>query len=316
MIKPWSALEFSEWKDTYETLHRWLQIVGKLRLTKAPWTNHSWHSTFYLNSRGITTSAIPLGDRNLTIEFNFIQHKLTLEDSNGMGQEFDLQSESVASFYNRFKHALEILDVDVSFDLHPNEMADDTPFDQDTKHKTYNKEQVLNCYQILVRIDNVLQKFRSRFVGKCSPVHLFWGSFDLAVTRFSGRSAPDHPGGIPHIPKEVVEEAYSHEVSSCGFWPGNDIYPHAAFYSYAYPEPTGLDNAIIEPAEAFFHKELREFILPYDKVRTASNPEYIILDFFQSTYEAAAVMADWDTKSVEESPHLKHLQFKHQHSLT
>jgi len=300
----WPKLDYSEWKATYETLHRWLQIVGKLRLCKSPWTNHSWNTTFYINSRGLTTSAIPLDDRVLTVDFDFIDHQLIFQDSIGKNFTILLQSESVASFYSRFLEALTVMEVKPTFDPHPNEVSDATAFDEDTIHATYDPLHVHQCFQVLVRAHNVLQDFRSNFVGKSSPVHFYWGSFDLAVTRFSGRRAPEHPGGVPHLSNEVVREAYSHEVMSCGFWPGNELYPQAAFYAYAYPEPQGFSKARITPSEAFYHQDLHEFILPYDSVRTSSDPHSALMKFLDSSYRAAANIGGWDRDILEVSPHL------------
>lgn len=300
----WPQLNYEEWKPTYETLHRWLQMVGKLRLCKSPWANHSWNTTLYPSSRGLTTSAIPLKDRNLTVEMDFIDHRLVIDDSTGKHHEFALQSESVSSFYHRFMDALKLFDVTPSFDPHPNEVMDATAFADDQSHCTYIREHASTCFQVLVRVSNVLQEFRADYVGKSSPVHFFWGSFDLAVTRFSGRRAPEHPGGIPHLSNNVVRDAYSHEVMSCGFWPGNEMYPKAAFYAYAYPEPEGFAKARILPQDAFYHPDLHEYILDYDKVRSAVNPESILRTFFDSAYRAAANLANWDRELLEVSPYL------------
>ncbi len=304
----WPSLKYSEWKPTYETLHRWLQIVGKLRLYKSPWINHSWGSTFYVTSRGLTTSAIPLGDRSLTVDFDFLNHQLVFEDSFGKFLSIPLQDESVASFYNQVQECLIVLEITPTFEASPNELVDSTPFALDKTHGTYNPEHAHRCWQIMVRVSNVLLQYRSNFVGKSSPVHVFWGSFDLAVTRFSGRRAPEHPGGVPHLSDEVVREAYSHEVMSCGFWPGNEIFPEAAFYAYAYPEPNGFPKARIIPPEAFYHQDLHEFILPYEIVRSAMDPAGILLSFFETSYRAAANLADWDRDLLEFSPHLLRLQ--------
>lgn len=304
----WPKLEYSEWKATYETLHRWLQIVGKLRMCKSPWANHSWNTALYLSSRGLTTSAIPLGDRNLTIELDFFEHKIVFDDSFGKHFELNLESESVASFYKRFNDAMKLLEVHPTFDPSPNEVMDAIPFGKDETHCTYNKDHAFNCFQVLVRVSNVLQDFRADFIGKSSPVHFFWGSFDLAVTRFSGRRAPQHPGGIPHLSDDVVREAYSHEVISCGFWPGNEMYPHAAFYAYAYPEPEAFSEVRVMPMEAFYHRDLHEYILDYEKVRTSENPAQKILQFFNCVYREAAFLASWDRIALEISPELTTLR--------
>jgi hypothetical protein len=295
----WPKLNYSEWRPTYETLHRWLQIVGKLRLCKSPFSNHSWNTTFYVTSRGLTTSAIPLGDRNLTIDFDFLDHQLIFLDSLGKNFVMLLQNETVASFFERFQEGLRIMDVNPTFDPSPNEVMDATPFSEDQTHSTYNPRQAYECWQVLVRVANIMMEFRSEFMGKSSPVHLFWGSFDLAVTRFSGRRAPKHPGGIPHLSDDVVREAYSHEVMSCGFWPGNEMYPEAAFYAYAYPEPHGFSKAQFQVNEAFYHPDLHEFILPYEALRTSPEPRQVLLDFFNSAYRAASNLGNWDKSNLE-----------------
>jgi hypothetical protein len=303
----WPALEYAEWKSTYETLHRWLQIVGKVRLSKEPWVNHSWSSTLYVTANGLSTSAFPVGAENLSIDFNFINHCLVLSMSTGQQIDFKLQSESVAAFYGRIMSALEELGIDAKFEPKPNELADATPFRLDNQHRSYDRECAHTCWKVLVRVNNVLKQFRARFIGKCSPVHFFWGSFDLAVSRFSGQRAPEHKGGIPNLPDIITREAYSHEVSSCGFWPGNEFYPNPAFYSYAYPEPPGFAGAKIKPSVAFYHNEMKEFILPYQAVQNAPNPEEVLLSFLQSTYEAAANLGEWPRQQLEQSPYLSRL---------
>ncbi|MBC7538389.1 MAG: hypothetical protein H7281_06185 [Bacteriovorax sp.] len=304
----WPSLDYLEWKSTYETLHRWVQIVGKLRFCKTPWINHSWHSALYISSRGFTTTAIPDGDRNFTVEFDFIDHKLIFITSDGKEASFGLQNESVSAFYERFQKCLKKLKIEAHYYPCPNETLNDTPFAKDFVHCTYIPIRAHRCWQVMVRVNNVMNNFRSNFIGKSSPVHFFWGSFDLAVTRFSGRAAPEHPGGVPHIPDLVVKEAYSQEVSSCGFWPGNEMFPHAAFYSYAYPEPKGFVKALVEPFEAYYNDTLKEFILPYDVVVDSTDPEKMILSFFESTYRAAADLGNWDKSTLEESRFLKLLK--------
>lgn len=304
MKREWPELEYKEWRPTYETLHRWIQIVGKLKVSKSPWLNHSWHSTFLVTSRGLTTSAIPLGDRNLTIDFDFIDHELVFQDSLGMSFAMILQNETVASFFERFKDALKLFDVKASFYAHPNEVNDDTAFYEDTTHRTYNPLHAFNAFQVLVRASNIMNEYRADYIGKSSPVHFFWGSFDLAVTRFSGDTAPEHPGGVPHLPDRVAREAYSHEVMSCGFWPGNEMYPKAAFYAYAYPEPDGFVSFPVPP-EAYYHNELHEYILDYDVVRAAEDPDGLVRDFFQSVYLAAADLGKWDREALEHSRYLE-----------
>ncbi len=304
----WPNLDYAEWKPTYETLHRWLQIVGKLRLCKSPWVNHSWNTTFYVTSRGLTTSAIPMGERNLTVDFDFFDHKLIFQDSAGKHMAMALQNESVASFYTRMQEILRVMDVVPTFDPAPNEVTDATPFAEDGIHCTYDRLQAHRAWQILVRVNNVLQNFRADFVGKSSPVHFFWGSFDLAVTRFSGRRAPEHPGGIPHLSDIVVREAYSHEVMSCGFWPGNEIFPHAAFYAYAYPEPDEFSKSKILPPEAFYNTDMHEFILPYETARKSADPSGVVMSFYESAYRAAANLGGWDRDILEVSPHMEQMK--------
>lgn len=303
----WPALDYQEWKPTYETLHRWIQIVGKLRMCKSPWVNHSWSTTLLVTSRGLTTTAIPLGERNLTVDIDLIAHKLTFEDSLGRSFEMLLRSESVADFYKRFLEALRNFDVTPDFYPAPNEVTDATPFSEDTVHCTYEPIHAYRAFQVLVRVSNIFQEFRADYIGKSSPVHLFWGSFDLAVTRFSGRIAPQHPGGFPHLPDRVTREAYSHELMSCGFWPGNDMYPQAAFYAYAYPEPEGFAKIRV-PAEAYYHKDLHEFILDYDAVRVSDEPESLVKEFLQSCYLGAADLGLWDRDTLEHSVPLEVLR--------
>src|SRR5437868_2729733 len=296
----WPPLPFPEWKDTCATLHMWTQIVGKVRLALAPWTNHSWHVTLYLTARGLTTSPIPAGNRLFEIRFDFLDHQLRILKDDGGLQVLKLQPQSVASFYGSVMKALSALDLSVSINPTPNELPDPIPFDQDNIHRSYDPEYAHRFWRVLLSSDRVFKNFRSRFCGKCSPVHLFWGSFDLAVTRFSGRAAPAHPGGIPHLPDAITREAYSQEVSSLGFWPGNDQIPTALFYSYAYPSPEGFADAKIKPVAASFHPQLREFVLPYDDVRGAESPDDAVLEFAQTTYDAAATLAKWDRAAFEE----------------
>jgi hypothetical protein len=295
----WPALPLKDWNDTYATLHRWTQIVGKVRLTRSPWVNHSWHVALYVTPRGLTTSAIPHGKQSFEIEFDFIDHQLIVRTSSGAVRNKPLRSESVATFYHETMATLCDLGVPVSINPKPNELEDATPFPLDDKRASYDADAVHRFWQSLVQVDRVLKAFRARFIGKCSPVHFFWGSFDLAVTRFSGRPAPRHPGGVPNLPDWVAREAYSHEVSSAGFWPGGSGVEYAAFYSYAYPEPAGFKDAKVGPADAYYHPKLREFLLPYDAVRTASDPDAALMEFLQSTYEAAAIAAKWDRAELE-----------------
>lgn len=296
----WPPLPFAEWKDTAITLHMWTQIVGKIRLTLSPWTNHSWHVTLYVTARGLTTSPIPHGARTFEINFDFIDHELRIETSDGGRKTIELKPRSVAEFYRTVMKTLGDLALPVNINTMPNEIADPVPFDQDEEHHSYDREYANRFWRVLVQSDRVFKEFRSRFCGKCSPVHFFWGSFDLAVTRFSGRPAPPHPGGVPHLPDEITREAYSQEVSSLGFWPGNVAMPTPIFYSYAYPEPPGFSEANGRPDAAFYEAKLREFILPYDAVRTAEKPDQVLLDFAQSAYDAASKLGKWDRAALEE----------------
>jgi hypothetical protein len=273
--------------------------VGKIRLARSPWLNHSWHVTLYVTARGLSTSLIPDGSRSFEIEFDFIDHALKVSVSDGGTRQFALPGNSVASFYARALQALHELGIQVSIDEMPNELPDPIKFSEDTQHAAYDADAVRRFFQILVNTDRVFKQFRTGFLGKASPVHFFWGSFDLAVTRFSGRTAPRHPGGVPHLPNDVASEAYSHEVSSAGFWPGGGAIDYPAFYSYAYPAPEGFRATKVRPDAAFFSEALGEFVLPYDAVRTASDPDSALLDFLQSTYEAAANAAKWDRAALE-----------------
>ena len=296
---PWPELPTAAWRETYETLHLWTQIVGKIRLARTPWLNHSWHVTLYVTARGLTTSAIPDGARSFQIDFDFIDHALRISTSDGTARQFALAGKSVAGFYTAIMADLAELGIDIAINETPNELPDPIPFSQDSRHTSYDPDAVRRFFQILRNAERVFEQFRTGFLGKASPVHFFWGSFDLAVTRFSGRRAPRHPGGVPHLPDEVAWEAYSHEVSSAGFWPGSGAIDYPAFYCYAYPEPAGFRTAPVRPDAAFFSEALGEFILPYDAVRTAAQPDQALLDFLQSTYEAAANSAKWDRNALE-----------------
>jgi hypothetical protein len=297
---PWPPLPFAEWQDTATTLHMWTQIVGKIRLTLSPWINHSWHVTFYVTSRGLTTSPIPHGTSTFEIRFDFIDDELRILKSDGAARVLKLRPQSVAKFYREVMDALAEMELPVTINTTPNEIASPIPFDQDEEHRSYDREYANRFWRVLVQSDRVFKAFRSRFCGKSSPVHFFWGSFDLAVTRFSGRTAPPHPGGIPHLPDAVTREAYSQEVSSLGFWPGNAVAPTPIFYSYAYPEPQGFAEAKVQPAAAFYESKLREFMLPYDAVRTAEKPDEVLLEFAQSTYDAASTLGKWDRAALQE----------------
>jgi len=307
----WPSLSFAEWKDTAITLHMWTQVVGKIRLTLSPWTNHSWHVTLYVTSRGLTTSPIPHGSCTFEIQFDFIDQQLLVDKSDGARRTIPLKPQSVAEFYRAVMKTLSNLELPVKINTMPNEIENPIPFDQDEQHRSYDREYANRFWRALVQSDRVFKEFRSRFCGKCSPVHFFWGSFDLAVTRFSGRQAPPHPGGVPHLPDEITREAYSQEVSSLGFWPGNATAPTPVFYSYAYPEPLGFAQAKIQPDAAFYEAKLREFILPYDAVRTAEKPDQVLLDFAQRAYDAASKLGKWDRAALEEKRPALHSASRH-----
>ncbi len=298
-IDPWPTLPLDEWKDTCATLHMWTQIVGKIRLSQTPWVNHSWHVTLYVTSRGLTTSPVPYGLKTFQIDFDFVDHKLVIETSDGNVRLIDLRPRTVADFYAEVMSALKSVGIDVAIHTTPNEIPDPIPFEEDTTHASYDADYANRFWRVLVQSDRVFKEFRAHFIGKCSPVHFFWGSFDLAVTRFSGRTAPPHPGGVPHMPDVVAREAYSHEVSSCGFWPGGGAIDYPAYYAYAYPAPEGFKDYKIKPKGAFYSSDLGEFLLPYDEVRNAKDPDAALLGFLQSTYEAAADLAKWDRAALE-----------------
>ncbi len=294
----WPKLPHADWQDTAATLHLWTQIVGKVRLTLTPWVNHGWQVPLYVTAAGLATGPIPVGTEILEIEFDFIRHQLAARTSRGEQVMLALESQSVADFHRRVFNLLSGLGVDVTINDLPNEIPDAIPFSQDGVHVTYDAAAAHRFWRVLVQVDRVFRLFRSAFLGKVSPVHFFWGSFDLAVTRFSGRPAPLHPGGVPGLPDAVAREAYSHEVSSAGFWPGNDAFPQALFYSYAYPEPAGYrDQPVTQGAR--FDATLGEFILPYEAVRTAGDPDALLLDFLMSTYAAAAACGGWDRGALE-----------------
>ncbi len=298
-LEAWPSLPLEAWADTSATLHLWTQIAGKVRLAQSPWINHSWHITLYVTARGLTTSPIPHGVRTFEIDFDFVAHELVVRSSDGDTGGFALEPQSVATFYQRLMAVLDRLGLHVDIRRLPNEVADPIPFDQDEIHRAYDPEYANRFWRVLVQTDRVFKEFRARFIGKCSPVHYFWGAPDLAVTRFSGRRAPEHPGGVPNLPDWVTREAYSHEVSSCGFWSGGGPVPYPVFYAYAYPEPAGFSAASIAPSAAFYSDDLHEFILPYDAVREAASPDSTLLEFLQSTYEAAANLANWDREALE-----------------
>ena len=294
----WPELSYPAWRDTAATLQLWTQIVGKIRLSLSPWLNHGWQVPLYVNARGLGTSPIPIGHEILEIEFDFLSHLLRVRTSSGEERELPLQPQSVADFYSRILTVLNDIGVEVAINEMPNEVADPIRFSEDRVHASYDRDAAHRFWRVLVQVDRVFKHFRSGFLGKSSPVHFFWGSFDLAVTRFSGRSAPLHPGGVPGLPDPVTREAYSHEVSSAGFWPGGDAFPQPAFYSYAYPEPPGFRDAKVTPG-ASFDATLGEFILPYDTVRQADDPDALLLDFLVTTYNAAADAGAWDRAALE-----------------
>ena len=293
----WPDLPLSAWQDTCVTLHRWMQIVGKIRLALAPPVPHCWQVPLYVSARGLTTSPIPYRSLIFQIDFDFIDQKLVIQTSQGAQQSFALSPRSVADFYREMMGHLHALGIDVSIWTVPVEIEDRTPFERDVQPRVYDPEHARRFWQILVQVDRVLKAFRCRFVGKVSPVHFFWGGFDMAVTRFSGRKAPPHPG-VPNVARSVMLDAYSHEVSSCGFWPGAGL-GMPSFYAYAYPEPKGFAEYPVQPREAYYDTTFREFLLPYDAVRTASVPDETLLAFLQSTYEAAATLGHWDRAALE-----------------
>jgi len=298
-MNPWSDIPYEPWRDTCSALHLYLQIVGKYRIARTPWINHSWHATFYVNARGLTTSLVPDGPGGIEIVFDLLDHALVGAASDGRRAAFGLGPMAVADLHARFLDLLRSLGGDPEFDGRPNEVPNPIQFTEDKSERPYAAEAVTRFFHAMVAVDRLLKRFRTGFIGKASPVHLFWGSFDLAVTRFSGRPAPPHPGGIPALPDAVTREAYSHEVSSAGFWPGGGGIDFPAFYSYAYPAPAGFAEARAEPKEAYFEKTLGEFVLPYDAVRRSSDPEATLMAFLQSTYNAAADLGGWDRGALE-----------------
>jgi hypothetical protein len=296
----WPALPYAAWQDTYATLHLWTQIVGKVRLKLTPWLNHSWHVTLYVTARGLGTGPIALDGRDLSIDFDFIDHVLLLRTSDGQFRQIMLRPVTVADFYAEVMAALADLGVAVRIDEMPNEIAGAPRFGEDHVHAAYDRDFANRHFRVLASTRRVLAHFRTGFLGKASPVHFFWGSFDLAVTRFSGRSAPLlTASSTPGLPLAVAREAYSHEVSSAGFWPGGGPIDYPAYYSYAYPEPAGFAAAKVRPAAAFYFGDYGQFILPYDAVRTASEPEAQLMEFLQSTYAAAADLGKWDRNALE-----------------
>ncbi len=295
----WPELPLDQWQDTCNTLHLWSQIIGKVRLFHMPWINHSWHVPLYVTASGLTTSSVPFGTATFTIDFDFIAHRLLIVTSEGDARSFALKPMSVATFYHKTFQVLNDLSISTQIWPMPVEIPDPIqPFPDNENQSAYDAASVERFWRILLQVNRVFTDFRSRFIGKVSPVHFFWGAFDMAVTRFSGRPAPEHPGGAPNCADWVMQEAYSHEVSSAGFWPGAGL-GEAAFYAYAYPAPDAFSDYPVRPEAAYYHQELGEFILPYEAVRTADDPDKVLLEFLQSSYEAAAELACWDRSVLE-----------------
>jgi hypothetical protein len=292
----WPELIYNNFKDTLQTVQLWTQIVGKIRMVNTPWTNHGWHVTLYISSRGLSTGMVPYGSGSFQIDFDFIDHQLVVSASDGGLKRLRLQPATVASFYRDLFNLLNEMNISTDIYARPNELELAIPFAEDDVHKTYDARQMHTYWQALVRIDSVFTRFRAEFTGKCSPVHLFWGAFDLAVTRFSGRTAPLYHGKVPNMPERIMQEAYSHEVSSAGFWPGSDVYPFPAFYSYCYPPQPDYGAQSVEPEQAFYNAEMGEFLLNYEAVQQAEDPEATLLEFLRSTYQAAARTGNWDHK--------------------
>jgi hypothetical protein len=290
----WPALPYLEWRDTIATLQLWTQIVGKVRLRLSPWLNHSWQVPLYVNAHGLGTGPIYSGKDIFEIDLDFVDHGLVLRTAHRRSHVFALEPMIVGAFYRRLMASLAAAGIDVAINTLPSEIANPIRFEDDQVHWRYDASMVNAFWRALVQIDRVFRQFRTGFLGKCSPVHFFWGSFDLAVTRFSGRKAPLHPGGVPGLPDAVTREAYSHEVSSAGFWPGNEQHPHAAFFAYAYPAPQGFADAKVEPAAAAWSTAIGEWLLPYDAIRSASDPDAALLRFLETTHRAAADLAHWD----------------------
>ena len=300
----WPELPHDDWGETLATFHLWTQVVGKIRLARAPWLNHSWSVPLYVTSRGLGTSLVPHGSEGFELEFDVLDDELLLTTTTGHRSALELRDRTVADFHGEVLAMMRRADMPVSIHPMPSEIADAVPFPDDTVHSSYDGDQVRTLWRALVQVDRVFHRFRAGFRGKASPVHFFWGSFDLAVTRFSGREAPPHPGGVPNFPDDVAREAYSHEVTSVGFWPGNAESPTPIFYAYAYPTPDGFSEAAVSPDDAFWLDELGEFALTYDAVRTAPDPDDTLMSFLESTHAAAADLAGWDRRALEcDEPH-------------
>jgi hypothetical protein len=294
MNNTWPNLDFQQYKQTVSLVHLWTQIIGKIRLRKMPWLNHSWHVSLYVSPRGFTTGSIPDGLGLFEIEFDFINHLLHFRTSAGTGAKIPLGSQTVAQFHQQVFDQLDELGIEADIHAAPNEMDPAIPFAKDNRGQTYDPAQMTKLWQAFVCVHKVFQKFRAGFIGKCSPVHLFWGAFDLAVTRFSGRKAPEHPGGMPNMPLKIMQEAYSHEVSSAGFWPGSDDFPQPVFYSYCYPTPEAFSKQQIQPEAAFYSDEMGEFFLSYSDVQSSDDPDATLMNFLETTYRAAADTGSWD----------------------
>ena len=304
----WPRLPLAEWQPTYATLHRWTQIVGKTRLRLSPKENHWWHCTLYVTSRGLGTSPMPYGDRTFEIDFDFLDHQLTARTSEGESRAMPLVPRTVAEFYREYRGLLRSLGVDVRIHGAPNEIPDAIPFANDSVHGAYDADAANRCWRALVSADRALKEFRGHFVGKSSPVHFWWGGFDLACTRFSGRRAPPHPGGIPNLPDYVTREGYSHECISAGWWPGSGPIAEPAFYAYVYPEPPGCADEPVWPVGARYDDAMREWIFPYDAVRSAAEPHAAVMEFLQSTYDAAARLAGWDRHALDAASYVNATQ--------
>jgi hypothetical protein len=295
----WPELPLAAWSETCDTLHLWTQIVGKIRIALTPLVNHWWNATLFVTARGLAAPAMSYRGRSLDIVFDFNNHRLDIETSGGRADSIKLRPMAVADFYAELMGALRRLEIEVKIWTMPSEIVDAVPFEEDRRHAQYDAAYAQKFWHVLVEANRVMHEFRARFIGKASPVHFFWGSFDLAVTRFSGRTAPPPTSVTPNVASWVMAEAYSHEVSSCGFWPGNGGYGRAAFYTYAYPEPAGFSGTRLQTAEAFYDKGLAQFILPYDAMRQARDPDALLLGFLQETYAAAADLGQWDRKALE-----------------
>lgn len=300
MQQQWPLFSYEKGKEAFDTLHMCTQVVGKIKLALLPWVNHSWHVTLQPSSQGLSTGLIPYEDYNFQIDFDFTDHHLKISTTRGALRQFSLQSISVSDFYHTLFRLLEELNIYVHIKPVPVEITNPIPFEKDNIHHTYDTEQVKAFHTALLKIRDVFLNFRSEFGGKCSPIHFFWGGFDLALSFFSGRRAPQHPGGVPGMPDWVAQEAYNREVSSCGYWTGNETYPHAAFYAYLYPEPKGYSHATKLPQEAFYHKDLREFILPYEAVQQAADGSVKLMGFLQSTYRTGTDLAKWERDLLED----------------